>query len=124
METRWVCIYAYTYTHLSLNPDVDTHPNTPIIPPPFPHTRTAVALRFLDPREWAPGTLTKADFKRREAELPTEGGLCFVGLVSLVDPPKPRVAEAVQQCKVAGVRWAIDAYMWVWVVVMVVVEWN
>lgn len=70
-----------------------------------PRTHTAaVALRFLDPREWAPGTLTKADFKRREAELPTEGGLCFVGLVSLVDPPKPRVAEAVQKCKVAGVR--------------------
>lgn len=64
----------------------------------------AVALHFLDPRQWAPGALRKADFKRREAELPMDGGLCFVGLVSLVDPPKPRVAEAVQKCKVAGVR--------------------
>lgn len=29
-----------------------------------------------------------------------------MGLVSLVDPPKPRVAEAVQQCKTAGVGFA------------------
>lgn len=44
--------------------------------PIYPRIHTlyiqAIALRFLDPRQWPPGQLSKADFKRREKELPTQ----------------------------------------------------
>lgn len=30
--------------------------------------------------------------------------LCFLGLVGIIDPPKPGVAEAIEQCHAAGVR--------------------
>jgi len=35
---------------------------------------------------------------------PHEGGLCFVGLIGLEDPPRADVAEAVARCHVAGIR--------------------
>jgi magnesium-transporting ATPase (P-type) len=37
---------------------------------------------------------------------PTEG-LVFMGLVSLVDPPRPGVMEAVDRCRNAGIRVAM-----------------
>lgn len=34
----------------------------------------------------------------------TEGGLCFLGLMALIDPPRPQVPPAVEKCKTAGIR--------------------
>lgn len=34
----------------------------------------------------------------------TETGLCFVGLMALIDPPRPQVPPAVKKCKTAGIR--------------------
>ena len=31
-------------------------------------------------------------------------GLCFVGLMSLIDPPRSNVPEAVSKCRTAGVK--------------------
>jgi calcium-translocating P-type ATPase len=39
--------------------------------------------------------------QRREQ---AEAGLCFVGLVAMLDPPRPEVAEAVARCHEAGIR--------------------
>ncbi|KAJ0394665.1 hypothetical protein ATCC90586_003960 [Pythium insidiosum] len=33
-----------------------------------------------------------------------EEGLCFLGLMALIDPPRPEVPGAVQKCKTAGIR--------------------
>ncbi|MEW6582945.1 MAG: cation-transporting P-type ATPase [Actinomycetota bacterium] len=33
-----------------------------------------------------------------------EAGLCLVGLVAMVDPPRPQVAPAVARCRAAGIR--------------------
>jgi sodium/potassium-transporting ATPase subunit alpha len=30
--------------------------------------------------------------------------LCFLGMISLVDPPRPGVADAVAKCRVAGIK--------------------
>lgn len=34
----------------------------------------------------------------------TEEGLCFIGLMALIDPPRPQVPPAVAKCKTAGIR--------------------
>jgi magnesium-transporting ATPase (P-type) len=39
--------------------------------------------------------------ERREQ---AEANLCFVGLVAMLDPPRPEVADAVAQCHAAGIR--------------------
>lgn len=31
-------------------------------------------------------------------------GLCFVGLMSLIDPPRPNVPDAVAKCRTAGIK--------------------
>ena len=31
-------------------------------------------------------------------------GLCFVGLMSLIDPPRSNVPEAVTKCRQAGIK--------------------
>jgi len=65
-----------------------------------------LAMRVLSPALFPYPNTSKADFKAREEELlsaaPSTWG--FLGLISLVDPPKPRVDEAIQACKRAGVR--------------------
>lgn len=33
-----------------------------------------------------------------------ETGLCFLGLIGMVDPPRPEVAPAVQKCRAAGIK--------------------
>jgi len=38
-----------------------------------------------------------------EPNYPIEG-MCFMGLVSLIDPPRPSVPEAVRLCQLAGIR--------------------
>jgi calcium-translocating P-type ATPase len=53
----------------------------------------AVARRRLDPAVPVP--------KRREQ---AESGLCFLGLVAMLDPPRAEVAEAVARCHEAGIR--------------------
>jgi calcium-translocating P-type ATPase len=53
----------------------------------------AVADRRLEPEAPAP--------QRREQ---AEHGLCFLGLVAMLDPPRPEVAAAVADCHQAGIR--------------------
>lgn len=31
-------------------------------------------------------------------------GMCFVGLMSLIDPPRPNVPDAVEKCRTAGIK--------------------
>jgi hypothetical protein len=45
----------------------------------------------------------KAVYKRDESSYPTTG-LVFAGLISLVDPPKPGVEEAIGECRDAFIR--------------------
>ncbi len=42
-----------------------------------------------------------AEAPAREA---AEQGLCFVGLVMMLDPPRPEVADAISRCHTAGIR--------------------
>ena len=46
----------------------------------------------------------KAEAYATEAGAPPTTGLTFAGLISLVDPPRPGVAEAIQLCRKAGIR--------------------
>lgn len=39
-----------------------------------------------------------------ETDDAAESGLCFLGLIGLEDPPRPEAAEAVSECKRAGIR--------------------
>jgi calcium-translocating P-type ATPase len=52
-----------------------------------------VATRRLDPGDPVPETRDDA-----------ETGLCFLGLVTLLDPPRAEVADAVARCRTAGIR--------------------
>ena len=49
-------------------------------------------------------TAQKAELYATEAGAPPTDGLTFAGLVSLVDPPRPGVAEAIASCRLAGIR--------------------
>jgi calcium-translocating P-type ATPase len=53
----------------------------------------AVARRELQPADGLPKLRDQA-----------ESGLCLVGFVAMIDPPRPEVAEAVARCQEAGVR--------------------
>ena len=33
-----------------------------------------------------------------------QNGFCFIGLMSLIDPPRPQVPDAVSKCRGAGIR--------------------
>jgi len=53
--------------------------------------------------------LALARTRTRDAEPPKdrdewERELCFVGLMTMLDPPRPQVAEAVARCRSAGIR--------------------
>lgn len=47
-------------------------------------------------------------FRELEADIPldasSETGFCFLGLISIMDPPRPESARAVSQAKTAGIR--------------------
>ena len=38
-----------------------------------------------------------------QVNFPLEG-LCFVGLMSLIDPPRSNVPEAISKCRTAGIK--------------------
>lgn len=44
------------------------------------------------------------DFDGTEVTLDDENNLTFIGLISLMDPPREESAEAVAQCKMAGIK--------------------
>lgn len=42
-------------------------------------------------------------FDSEEVNFPTEN-LCFVGLISMIDPPRAAVPDAVGKCRSAGIK--------------------
>ncbi|KAG0337669.1 hypothetical protein BG000_005121 [Podila horticola] len=44
------------------------------------------------------------DFKNPEAFYKYEQNMTFIGLVAMLDPPRPEVAAAISKCKTAGIR--------------------
>lgn len=59
------------------------------------------AQTMLDENQYPPTMDDSYDFEKNN--FPTTG-LCFLGLMSLIDPPKDTVADAVTLCHTAGVR--------------------
>ena len=55
----------------------------------------------LDPSHFPEGFQFSADGD--EPNFPLDG-LCFVGLMSMIDPPKATVPNAVAQCRSAGIK--------------------
>ena len=55
----------------------------------------------LDPSQFPEGFLFSTDGE--EPNFPLDG-LCFVGLMSMIDPPKATVPNAVAQCRSAGIK--------------------
>lgn len=72
-----------------------------------PEMRAALSAKNHDMANDALRVLAAAE-KRTEACPETddaaESGLCFLGLIGLEDPPRPEAAEAVSECKRAGIR--------------------
>lgn len=72
-----------------------------------PEMRAALSAKNRDMANDALRVLAAAE-KRTEACPETddaaESGLCFLGLIGLEDPPRPEAAEAVSECKRAGIR--------------------
>ncbi|BCJ34025.1 magnesium-transporting ATPase [Actinocatenispora thailandica] len=46
------------------------------------------------------GTVRQVPSERRDVET----GLCFLGLIAMIDPPRPEAAAAVAACRTAGIR--------------------
>ena len=53
----------------------------------------------LDPQQFPKGY----EFNTDQLNFPTSN-LCFVGLMSLIDPPRSNVPEAVSKCRTAGIK--------------------
>lgn len=72
-----------------------------------PEMRAALSAKNRDMANDALRVLAAAE-KRTEAcpktDEAAESGLCFLGLIGLEDPPRPEAAEAVSECKRAGIR--------------------
>jgi Ca2+-transporting ATPase len=49
-------------------------------------------------------SLPAADFDPQRDLHEFVAGLAFIGLIGLMDPPRPEVRDAIDQCKVAGIR--------------------
>ncbi|XP_075764358.1 potassium-transporting ATPase alpha chain 1 [Pelodiscus sinensis] len=54
---------------------------------------------YLDPVQFPRGF----SFDSEEMNFPTSG-LCFAGLISMIDPPRATVPDAVMKCRTAGIR--------------------
>uniref|UniRef100_A0A8C3S6A7 H(+)/K(+)-exchanging ATPase n=1 Tax=Chelydra serpentina TaxID=8475 RepID=A0A8C3S6A7_CHESE len=54
---------------------------------------------YLDPMQFPRGF----SFDTEEMNFPTSG-LCFAGLISMIDPPRATVPDAVMKCRTAGIR--------------------
>jgi magnesium-transporting ATPase (P-type) len=65
--------------------------------------------------DYARGALRVLALARRQLPRPAGGfaadsverELTFLGLVAMMDPPRPEVAEAIRCCREAGIRWAM-----------------
>ena len=57
------------------------------------------AIKELDPKEYPPDKKFDPD----DPDLPIDD-LCFVGLMSMIDPPRAAVPEAVSKCREAGIK--------------------
>jgi magnesium-transporting ATPase (P-type) len=58
----------------------------------------AIARRTLPP------DVSRMDASKRYAQEEVERDLTFLGLMAMMDPPRPEVADAVQKCHTAGIR--------------------
>ncbi|KAJ3441746.1 sodium/potassium-transporting atpase subunit alpha [Anaeramoeba flamelloides] len=54
----------------------------------------------LDPKKYSPDHI----FNTHDPEFPLEEGYTLVGIISMIDPPKPGVREAVENCHTAGIK--------------------
>lgn len=63
------------------------------------HCLFSFAHLLLDPVAYPKGFKFDTD----NINFPLEG-LCFVGLMSLIDPPRHNVPDAVEKCRTAGVK--------------------
>jgi len=57
------------------------------------------AQHYLDPDVYT----ADYEFNIEDVNFPMEG-LCFIGLCSLIDPPRPQVPDAVRLCQTAGIK--------------------
>ena len=63
----------------------------------------AMASRGLRVLAVASRTIRAASFRAGSDPLPHTTGLTLIGLVGLMDPPRPEARQAIEQCKVAGI---------------------
>lgn len=72
-----------------------------------PEMRAALSAKNRDMANDALRVLAAAEKRTEvcpETDDAAESGLCFLGLIGLEDPPRPEAAEAVSECKRAGIR--------------------
>lgn len=68
------------------------------------HAYKALAAQGLRGLLIASTSIPAAKFDERSELHEFVSGLTFVGLIGLMDPPRPEVKDAIAQCKVAGIR--------------------
>lgn len=54
---------------------------------------------MLDPEDYPKGFKFDTD----TINFPVDG-YCFVGMMALIDPPRPNVPDAVEKCRTAGIK--------------------
>ncbi|SHJ04647.1 Ca2+-transporting ATPase [Hymenobacter daecheongensis DSM 21074] len=70
----------------------------------FEAANTAFAGQALRVLAVARRTIPAAEFDPAAPLMPWADSLCLVGLVGLIDPPRPEAREAIRQCREAGVQ--------------------
>lgn len=65
----------------------------------FPVFWTGFCQLYLNEKDYPPGYA----FDVEAMNFPSSG-LCFAGLVSMIDPPRATVPDAVLKCRTAGIR--------------------
>lgn len=71
----------------------------PGLPSDFPVFWSGFCQLYLSEKDYPPGYA----FDVEAMNFPTSG-LCFAGLVSMIDPPRATVPDAVLKCRTAGIR--------------------